>query len=239
MAAKSETLKIGEVFGRLTVTGGPIRKGRYLHVPVLCSCGAVALPEQNNLRRGKISSCGCLNRELVGARSKTHGLRSNSVYPVWNAMKQRCQNPRDKGYENYGGRGIDVCEKWQTFEGFIEDMGLPPFKGAMLDRRDNDKGYNKDNCRWSTRKEQNSNTRKNVLYLYNGQQLSLRAIAEQAKINLNTLTNRVYKYGMSAQEAADLPVIKPEDSGAMAGNPLFTEVGKRQDGKHLYIKETK
>lgn len=82
------------------------------------------------------------------------------LYTTYNNMKARCLNPNSKSYPNYGGRGITVCEEWlESFKQFAEDMGLPPSPYHTLDREDNNKGYNKDNCRWATRTEQCLNRR--------------------------------------------------------------------------------
>lgn len=76
----------------------------------------------------------------------------------WNGIKQRCYNPNIPGYHRYGGRGITVCDEWlESFENFLRDMGFPPSDKHTLDRRDNDLGYSKDNCRWATVQEQNKN----------------------------------------------------------------------------------
>lgn len=79
-------------------------------------------------------------------------------------MKQRCSNKKDKAYKHYGGRGITVCASWLKFENFYADMIATYRKGLMLDRIDNDKGYNPQNCRWATRKEQMNNRSNNIIY---------------------------------------------------------------------------
>ena len=97
------------------------------------------------------------NRENC-AWFKSHGKCNTSTYSVWTNMIQRVTNPNAKGYSDYGGRGITVCEKWLSFDGFIDDMGDKP-PGCSLDRVENSQGYRKDNCRWATRREQSLNRR--------------------------------------------------------------------------------
>jgi len=88
-----------------------------------------------------------------------HGLYNTTIYKVWSAMKSRCSNPNDAGYKRYGARGIIVCEHWKKFINFLSDMGIPP-KGYTLDRIDSNKGYYKENCRWTTRSHNNANKKR-------------------------------------------------------------------------------
>ncbi len=92
-------------------------------------------------------------------------------------MRQRCENPRNPRYKDYGGRGIKVCDQWQSFENFLADMGMQP-PGRTLERNDNDRGYEPGNCRWATRTDQASNTRINNRLTYNGKTMT---IAEWAR----------------------------------------------------------
>ena len=86
----------------------------------------------------------------------------SSTYQIWRAMKNRCDNPNDKNYKNYGGRGITYCNEWVNFIPFLTDMGEHP-TNLSLERIDNNLGYSKDNCKWATNYEQARNRRNNVM----------------------------------------------------------------------------
>lgn len=134
----------------------------------LCDCGSIVIVMANSLVSGNTKSCGCLNRERSSEHAKTvlrkattkHGLSQHPLYDAWNAMMARCYDPNDKDYENYGGRGIQVCERWQDIRGYVEDLVARP-EGMTLDRIDVDGSYCPDNCKWSSFREQNLNTRFN------------------------------------------------------------------------------
>lgn len=113
------------------------------------------------------------------------------TYITWLSMKQRCYNNKYTSYFRYGGRGIDVCDRWRySFINFYEDMGERP-ENMTLDRIDNNKGYYKKNCRWSTKKEQANNTRKTRFININGKDIPIQIVAEMNEIKISTINSRL------------------------------------------------
>lgn len=131
----------------------------------------------------------------------TAGGRWHPNYSRWKAMKKRCENPRHPSYDNYGGRGIQVCERWQRYSNFLEDMGLPPFEGAELDRIDNDGNYEPGNCRWATITENARNKRGSRHVTWNGRTQTVFAWAEELNIRPRTLWMRLFSHGWSIERA--------------------------------------
>lgn len=183
-----ETNIIGKRFGRLTVVKKTRLKDNRIGWLCRCDCGNKKTIRTNHLLNGETKSCGCLKKEV----NKTHGKRNTPTYNIWSNMKQRCINKNGRGYKNYGGRGIKVCDRWlNSFENFLEDMGERPVK-LTLDRIDNDGDYCKENCRWATRTTQNRNSRHCNKLTFNGETLTLREWSEKLDIKVCTLNYRVY-----------------------------------------------
>ena len=156
MPAKADL--VGERFGKLVgVRATPRRINGGVVWECLCDCGRISFAKASWLRSGNTKSCGCGEVESRAARCVTHGKSKLPIYAMWQGMIDRCTNPNNKRYDRYGARGITVCDAWKDFAQFYADMGDCP-KDKSLDRIDNDKGYDKNNCRWATCKEQAANT---------------------------------------------------------------------------------
>lgn len=166
-----------------------------------CRCGNVVLVRKDRLVLGKTKSCGCLKKDLIRGRFKTHGMSCSDEYRIHKNMKARCLNPNDKDYKNYGARGIKVCSEWLKFENFYKDMGERPSKDHSIDRIDNDGDYCSENCRWATRKQQARNCRNSRIITYKGETNCISYFAEKYEINYHTLYGRIFTRGLSVKEA--------------------------------------
>jgi hypothetical protein len=121
------------------------------------------------------------------------GRKPSAEYQIWEQMLQRCRNPNNRKYSDYGGRGIFVCSRWGDFANFAADMGSRPTSEHELDRIDNDGPYAPENCRWATRREQMNNTRKNVRVTVGGRTLTAAEFAREMNVHPNAVYSRIYR----------------------------------------------
>lgn len=170
---------IGQRFTRLLVIKRSVRASRHGNCfwECLCDCGTRKDIKQSSLRTGATRSCGCLQREVAAAASRsraTHGMSGTLTFRTWVAMIQRCTNPRCERWKVYGGRGIRVCKRWtESFAAFLEDMGERPTSKHSIERIDNDGNYEPGNCRWATPLEQARNTRRSRFITFKGKTLTM------------------------------------------------------------------
>lgn len=202
----------GQRFGRLVVVGKTdvVRSGHRLW-NVVCDCGSARLTTSQNLRSGTQQSCGCLQRELSRERMKvqarTHGMTDTGTWRTWMSMRQRCECEYTHAYPRYAGRGITVCERWQSFENFLADMGERP-PGTTLDRYpDKDGNYEPGNCRWATPQQQNDNRAATLWIELDGKRMTLKRWAEHLGMNYGTLFGRLRK-GWSPERTLRTPIDK-------------------------------
>lgn len=193
---------------------GPNKFGQPLWV-CECDCGEFAILIASAVRNGHTKSCGHL--KSAGNR-RTHGQRAqrSKAYSAWRNMKTRCDWLKSSQWKDYGGRGIKYDPRWTKFEEFYADMGSPP-EGMSLDRRDNDKGYSKSNCRWADRPTQRRNSRSHVVWVeIEGEKMILTDACRKLKIvTQKTASNRIFK-GWSPADAVLTPYTRSDNKGYRA-----------------------
>ena len=167
-----------------------------------CECGTKKDVLGRSLKSGKSSSCGCARKESLSDGAK-HGHnragKRTPTYQTWSDMKRRCSDAKHKSYSIYGGKGIKVCDRWEVFSNFLEDMGDRP-EGKTLDRIDSKGDYCADNCKWSTPKEQARNMRSNHYIEYDGKRMIITDWAEYLGIKEGTIRARLSR-GWSDERA--------------------------------------
>ncbi len=163
------------------------------------NCGNIIEVGINSLTMGNTRSCGCLQK---GSMIR-HGRSKTSEYKIWTQMIQRCYNKKCKAYNNYGGRGVLVCDRWlECFENFLEDMGLKPQKHS-IERIDNSGNYEPTNCKWATRIEQNNNMRSTVWLTLGSDTLCQKDMARKLGMSYKNLVYHTDK-GRSVEEIESL-----------------------------------
>lgn len=167
---------IGRTFGRLTVVDNAPNKNNKTYWLCKCECGNITKVDTGALKSGNTKSCGCLNIDKIidrNHRNSKHNMTNSKIYQVHKHMKERCYKEYHKSYNDYGGRGIKVCDEWLNKDGGFENF----YKWAIengysenltLDRKDVNGNYEPDNCRWVDNLTQCNNKRNNFYIEING-----------------------------------------------------------------------
>src|SRR6185312_10231588 len=189
------------------------------YVSLTCpACGAERFERPSRAARRCKSCTGPEN-------ARKHGLSYSRVYRIWSHMKARCENSSHRAYPSYGGRGITVCDRWFSFEDFLQDMGQPQGR-LSIDRIDNDGPYSPENCRWATYVEQNNNKRGNRLICIGRETKTFTQWLRFFNMNESTVRHRM-KVGMSEQEALTAPNHRGRRRDIVGGRRLREAKGYR------------
>ncbi|MHC3450821.1 hypothetical protein [Streptomyces prasinus] len=219
----------GMRFGRLIVLEVHDQDaGRAYRWKCRCDCGAEAIVRGGHLKAGVTQSCGCGIREAA-SRPRTHGQAHTPLYKRWRAMIERTRNPNASEYHNYGGRGIKVCDQWQSFEAFAADMGATFDEVLTLERRNVNGDYSPENCYWATTKQQTRNRRNNHVIEWSGRRMVVTDWAELLGLKPNTLIYRLRR-GWQLERALTTGA-NPEALLALANGP--TSGGPVASGNYL------
>lgn len=162
-------VEIGKKFNKLTVISDNGVVNGQRNVECICDCGSIVKCNFYRIRNGHKKSCGCINKAFTANKiingyksgnASIHKMTNTRVYRIWKNMKERCRNKNKSNYKYYGGRGIDVCDRWKnSFQLFFNDMGYPPTDKHSIDRINVNGNYEPSNCKWSTQSEQCKNKR--------------------------------------------------------------------------------
>ena len=199
-----------QTFTRLTVISRAQNDKRgHARWDCQCICGNTLTVLGYSLTCGETKSCGCLKKESCIQRHTTHGMARSSEHNIWCAMIQRCINPNNKAFKNYGGRGITVCDEWRNnFLTFLKDMGNRPSKQYSIERINNNLGYSPNNCKWATKQEQTNNSRSNIKITLQEWTMNLSQWAQFVGLKHETLCCRIFKYGWPISKAIFQPIKK-------------------------------
>ncbi len=190
-----------KTFDRLIPIGAAFRIAKLTLVVCECSCGNVVLVQCHSIVKGTTGSCGCRHKDRTSQAKFKHGKCDLPEYRIWSGIKTRCTNENESCYQNYGGRGISMCERWlNSFQSFYKDMGPRPTPLHEIDRENNDLGYFPENCRWTDGVTQANNTRSNRRVTIDGETRTIAQWARFANMKYAKLYARIEK-GMDPKSA--------------------------------------
>ncbi len=186
----------GQRFGRLTVLEFVPTEDRFTYWLCRCECGNTATVRAGHLKEERTTSCGCLREERIVRLNRTHGNANTRLYKIYHGIKKRCLNPNTRNYNNYGARGITICDEWlNDFVAFRDWALANGYNDTFsIDRIDVNGNYEPSNCRWTDRKTQCRNRQRNVFVEYQGEMIPLAEAAERTGIDYKVLHFR-YQHG--------------------------------------------
>lgn len=184
-------IEIGTRFERLVVSGRPFRRNGLFRFPYLCDCGNTGSARGSALRCGEVRSCGCLQKDFLRQRFFKHGMSRSNLYSVWRAMHDRCSNPNNRNFKNYGGRGIRVCQQWFDFNRFRTWSQTGYAAGLTIERKRVNGNYEPRNCKWIPRRDQLRNKRSTVYAVWNGVRKPIAQWAEELGFKKSVLYYRL------------------------------------------------
>lgn len=248
---------IGKIFGRLKVVSYSHKEKKennvgFLHYyNCICECGNKCLVERNSLKYGNTKSCGCIHKEQIVKRNKnTAKLSGDSVkyerlYNIYNAMINRCYSINNEKYNNYGGRGIKICDEWlngwNCFKNWALSNGYSD--NLTIDRINVDGNYEPNNCRWVTNKVQANNKTNNKYLEYNGETKTLSEWCDELNLPYHTIKARLNKLGMTVEEAFNTPKQWKEyyygEGVQKIGNKIYLTYNSKTLSVNEWIKELK
>lgn len=200
----------GERYGHLVVvTIDPSSTPKHRKWICLCDCGKTKSVFRQALLSGKTKSCGCMQYQGKKGINQTHGLSKTRIYKEWASMRRRCR-PSSNDSKTYYQRGISVCPEWNDFTAFYNWAISNGYDDSLsIDRRDNNKGYSPDNCRWIPIEEQQSNKSNNIYVVYEGQKYCLRQLAEKLNLPYKTICRRYHNLQRKYDEVPIDKLIAP------------------------------
>lgn len=202
-------IPMGTQLSSLLITGKTSRVSngaRTYYYECVCLCGNTCVVSKSRLKSHPDTKCGSCAGKQGAKKRGADGRSSTPEWLAWKSMRERCSRPQHSAYVRYGARGISVCERWESFDNFLADMGSRPSAKHSLDRVDNDGNYSPDNCRWATAAEQNANQRTNAKFTLGGKTQHLAAWAKELGCGPTTLWLRMNRYGWSVEDALATPV---------------------------------
>lgn len=202
----SEVNLLGQRFGRLVVVEKTEeRKNREIVWKCFCDCGNTVLVQASYLKTGHTKSCGCLAKELLLERITKHNLSTSPIYKKWKRMVSRCNYQGNIGYQNYGGRGIKVCNEWLGTDGFLNFYNWAinnGYKdGLTLERKNVNGKYEPQNCCWISFAEQQINKRNNFYISFNGETKALSLWCRELNLDYKKVHNRLTKLHWTVERA--------------------------------------